>query len=323
MTDAALTAAEGVSEVVLTSDRIGIPRSLYLYVNDGIQALSVLARGLYLYVNDGIQALTVLARSLYEYENLGIQALIVLGRSLYAYEATDDSEVFPWLMRLDPTEQVRGGQVDLYGDGLGEIVDVAPAATITVSSSSGSNVAAYAVDHLANEWASTETVTDAWIRFTFGAAKKIVAVTLQGRTSGPAWGAPVFRFSDGGADVVGAALGLASTAYSTPEYPASADRVLYVLPAARTATWVEVRSTANGGGQANRGFREVQVLEDSDTAAETSTTLLGVDGMGIVTWSNRSVGLYPANGEVPILPAATVTVPPAGVSGLVTVKEIT
>ena len=45
--------------------------------------------------------------------------------------------------------------------------------------------------------------------------------------------------------------------------------------------------------------------------------------MGIVVWTNRSPNLYPANSGVPILPAATVTVPSGAVSGLVTVEETT
>ena len=43
--------------------------------------------------------------------------------------------------------------------------------------------------------------------------------------------------------------------------------------------------------------------------------------MGIVAWSNRSPGLHPANGGVPITAAATVTVPATGESGLVVVTE--
>jgi hypothetical protein len=42
-----------------------------------------------------------------------------------------------------------------------------------------------------------------------------------------------------------------------------------------------------------------------------------------VSWSNRSPGLWPANGGAPIAPAAVVTVPPDAESGLVVVEEST
>jgi hypothetical protein len=130
----------------------------------------------------------------------------------------------------------------------------------------------------------------------------------------------VFRFSSG-ADVTGAALGLLDPALSSDEYPVGAGRILYALPSPRATTYVEVRSGNNGAGSAGRGFREVWILEDLDQAAEASTVALGIDGMGIVEWSNRSPGLWPANGGQPITPAATVTVPPTGESGLVVVTE--
>jgi hypothetical protein len=87
-------------------------------------------------------------------------------------------------------------------------------------------------------------------------------------------------------------------------------------------TWVEVRVSSGGSGT-NRGLREVWIWEDLDSAAETSTVALGIDGMGIVSWANRSPGLHPANGGQPITAAATVTVPATGESGLVVVTEST
>jgi hypothetical protein len=326
VTDATLTAAEGVGEVRLEQRSLtNIPRSLYLYENVGVQPLSVPARSLYLYENLGVRnALDpIVARSLYLYENVGIQALAILARSLYAYESTRDGPVIPWLMKLSPSEQYRGGQVDLIGDGFGEILEAAAGATITTSTVSGGNVGGNTVDRAASAWIGSDTTTDAWIRFTFGAPKVITAIALEAHTAGPIFGAPVFRFSDAGADVVGASLGLLDASLSTAEYPVGGGRVLYALPAPRTTSWVEVRSTNNGAGNSLRGLREVWIFEDLDQAAETSTVALGIDGMGIASWSNRSPGLHPANGGQPITRAATVTVPATGVSGLVVVREST
>jgi hypothetical protein len=301
-----------------------IPRSLYLYANRGIEALSILARSLYTYENRGIEALSILARSLYTYENRGIEALSVLARSLYLYEATRDGEVAPWLMKIDPNEQVRGGQVSLYGDGLGEIVEVASDATITASSTSGANVPGNTVDRGSAEWVSTSGAS-AWIRFTFSGARTIVGVALEDRNdTGNRWGVPLFRFSDGGPDVVGDAD--VPLPVSTTEYPVGMARQFYTF-APRTVTWVEVR-VASGGLGTNRGLREVWVYEDRDAAAETSRAILNRGRpnetvMGIVTWSNRSPGLWPANGGQPITPAAIVTVPADAESGLVVVEEST
>lgn len=297
-------------------------RSLYLYVNNGIQALTVSARSLYLVENLGIWAISVLARSLYLYANVGIEALAVLARSLYLFESTRDGEVFPWLMLIDPTEQYAGGQVDLYWDGFGELLEAAAGATITASTTSGANLPANTVDRLAPEWVSTEAAP--WIRYTFGAAKTIVGIAIEDRKDGGnSWGVPLFRFSDAGADVNGGtAVPKAAAATTTDEYPVGAVRALYALPAPRTVTWVEIRVASGGAGTA-RGLREVWILEDVDQAAETSGVLLGPDAMGIVTWSNRSPGLHPANGGQPITKAATVTVPSVGVSGLVKVREST
>ena len=321
MPNAAISPVAGASAPGLVAGLTNLVRSLYLYENVGIEALTVAARSLYAYENRGIQALSIAARSLYAYENRGIEALTPLARGLYLYESTRDGEPFPWLMKIDPTEQHRGGQVNLWGDGLGELVEVAAGATITTSSVSGADVGGNTVDRAASAWVCTDVGTDAWVRFAFGAPKTIVGLALEARTSGPAWGAPVFRFSDGGADVVGASLGLLDASLSSAEYPVGAGRVYYALPAPRTTTYVEVRSTANT--TTGRGLREVWIFEDLDQAAETSTVALGIDGMGIVSWSNRSPGLHPANGGQPITAAATVTVPATAESGLVVVEEST
>lgn len=300
-----------------------LARSLHLYENKGKWATKVLARSLYVVENKGFWATDQLARSLYTYENRGIWAHPQLARSLYTYEATRDGEVFPWLMKLDPAEQYRGGQVDLYGDGFGELLEAAAGATITTSSVSGANVGAGAVDRGTLGWVSTSGA-GAWIRFTFGSPKVIVAVALEDLTGTvERWGRPEFRFSDGGAVVVGATdVPLRATFDSTLEYPVGTMRLVYALPAPRTTTYVEVRIASSGSGT-NRGLGEVWIFEDLDTAAETSTVALGVDGMGIVSWRNRSPGLHPANGGIPVTPAATVTVPPTGESGLVVVTEST
>jgi hypothetical protein len=295
-------------------------RSLYLYENVGINALSVTARSLYLYENMGIWAISILARSLYAYENVGIQSLLMLARALYLYEATRDGEVFPWLMKIDPVEQYAGGQVDLFGDGFGELLEAAAGATITVDSTNGSNVAGNAVDRAASTvWASNGG-SGAWIRFTFGSAKKIVAIALEG--SGATWGVPEFRFSDGGANVTGATAVPAGVAVGT-EYPVGTSRTLYNLPAPRTTTYVEIRIASGGSGT-----RELSEVWDLDDQAETSRAWLNfgeltVTDLGIVLWANRSPNLWPANSGVPILAAATVTLPAAAVSGLVLVREET
>jgi hypothetical protein len=294
-------------------------------INIATPGLYNIPRSLYLYENRGIEALAVLARSLYLYENRGIEALAVLARSLYLYENLRDGEVSPWLMRIEPSEQVRGGQIRLYGDGFGEIVETATEATLTASSTSGGNLPANAVDRTAAEWVSTSG-SAAWLRLTWPQARTIVGLALTDRADpAQSWGTPLFRFSDGGPDVVGDAA-VPKPATST-EYPVGLARRYYALPAARTATWVEVR-IASGGAGTNRGLSEVWVYEDRDEAAETSRAILNRGRptetvMGIVSWSNRSPGLWPANGGAPIAPAAVVTVPPDAESGLVVVEEST
>src|SRR4051812_21976183 len=142
-----------------------LARSLYTYENKSIWAHPELTRSLYTYENKGVWAHPELTRSLFLYENRGMWALAALRRSLYGYEATRDGEVFPWLMRINPTEQYRNGQVDLFGDGFGELLEAAAGATITTSSVSGANVGDGAVDRSSGQWVSTSG-TGAWIRFT-------------------------------------------------------------------------------------------------------------------------------------------------------------
>lgn len=116
-------------------------RSLYLYENPGAhgwpaggEALDqddVLSRSLYLVVNEGAHGLPgqrvlnqndIVARSLYLVVNVshGRDITDVAVRSLYLYEAFTADEVFPWLMRISPTEQFPGGEVSVYGDGFGD-----------------------------------------------------------------------------------------------------------------------------------------------------------------------------------------------------------
>lgn len=329
--DLTLTPAAGVGEATIRETAIlGIPRSLYLYENRGMWALEVFTatsgRSLYLYENKALWAISVLARAIYLYENITF-VVELLSRSLYLYEATTDGEVFPWLMKIDPTEQYRGGTIDLYGDGFGEIIEVGAGATITTSSVSGGNVGGNAVDRTAAKWASTDGAA-AWIRFTFGAPKTIVGVTLSDvpAVDSAAWGLPLFRFSDGGPDVVGASSP-APADVSTTEYPVGARRTHYDLPAPRTTDYVEIRVSSGGGPLTTRGFAEVWIWQDADQAAESSQVISNDGlpaevGLGIVTWRNRSPGLWPANGGLPITKAATATVPPTAESGLVIVEEL-
>lgn len=318
MPDATLQPAAGTSVVSLVAGLTNLPRSLYLHENKGVQALSVPARDLYLVENKGLQAIDVDARDLYLHENRGIQALAVLARALYGHETARDGEVFPWLEKIAPVEQYIGGQVSLYGDGLGEIVECAAGATITTSSVSGGNIGENTVDRTIAEWISTSGAA-AWIRFTFGAAKIIRAIALEDLGSGDRWGKPRFRF-DAGGDVDGTVD--VPLPLTTTEIPVGANRGIYTLPTPRTSVYVEV-AIASGGSGTNRGLREAWIYEDLDQAAETSSALLGTDTMGIVSWSGRSTGLHPANGGLPTEAAAVVTVPAGATSGLLKVREAT
>lgn len=322
MTNVALTAAEGKGDAVLVTFPSLIPRTLYTYVNRGYDSPGVLARDLYVYENRGA-AVFLASRSLYVYENR--QFVAVAGaRSLYLYEAIRDGEVFPWLMRISPTEQFRGGQIDLFGDGFGEFLEVGAGSTITASSTNGGNVPGNAVDRTALDWISNDGAA-AWLRLTFSGARVVTGITLEDRAGGAnRWGVPEFRFSDGGANINGA-IAVPLPAATAPEYPVGLARQHYTLPAPRTTTYVEIR-VASGGAGTNRGLGEVWVWADSDDAAESSEAIsnLGLAAeshFGIVAWSNRSPGLYPANGGAPITKAATVTVGVAAESGVVVVRE--
>lgn len=302
-----------------------LARSLYMHENRGFWETDVLARDLYACENIGLQETDVISRATYVHENVQIQELDVLLRVLSIVETKRDGEVFPWLMRISPTEQVRGGQVDLYGDGFGEVVDVAPTATATASTTSGGLVPANAINGTILEWAATDGAT-AWLRLTFPGARNVIAVTLEDRDGGThRWGVPEFRFSDGGANINGGVA--VELPVSTTEIPLGAARTHYVLPAPRDTTYVEIR-VASGGAGANRGLREVWVWTDTDQAAESSTVISNEGlpdevSMGIVSWSGRSPGLWPANGGQPVTKAATVTVPSTAESGLVIVEEAT
>ena len=323
--------SESVSFV--QSGGAGIPRSLYLYTNRAF--LGVIAgqgnnaRSLYLYVNKGHRGHLDKPhpRSLYLYVNKGWIGTVAR-RALYLYSSARDGEVFPYLNHLQPTEQYAGGQVDLYGDGFGGYLDacVPTAPTITVSSTYGSSVKGNAIDGTTAEWQSTSGAA-AWIRFTWTAPKRIVAVALEGSIASVSWGIPQFRFDDGSTEngSVTVPLGLAS--HRSSEYPIGGVRHLYTLSAPKTTTYVEI-AVASGGYNANRGFTEVLIVEEAVTPdfAELSRVWLNLDlpavqDMGIVAWQNRSPNWHPANGGVAPLPAATVTIPAGAVSGLVTVQE--
>lgn len=302
-------------------------RCLYAYENRDLQAIAILARADYAYVNVALQAIAILARSLYDFENRGMELLAVLARATYEYEAARETTVFPWLEKILPNQQFPLGQVDLYGDGLGQYAEVGAGSTITASSTSGSNIPGHVATRSSSDyWQSTDGTT-AWIRFTFATAQQIHAIALEDLNSdlvaNERWGTPLFRFSDGGADVIAGSLAPIPTSFvRSGEYPVGGARTLYVLPTDRTVTWIEVRVSSAGAGSA-RGLSQVWIYADQGVAAETSVVTLGELGelMGIVAWTGRSVGLWPANGGIPTEPAGTVTVPADAESGLVRVVE--
>lgn len=112
-------------------------RSLYLYYNRAVTLVSghraapedTLSRSLYLYYNAAATSTAgrrqsppdVDSRSLYLYVNRAHDRdpTDVLSRSLYTYVSYDSSELFPWIEKIAPVEQARGGQVAVYGDGFG------------------------------------------------------------------------------------------------------------------------------------------------------------------------------------------------------------
>jgi hypothetical protein len=312
----------------------GIARSLYLYVNKGVPSIvpgvGTYARDLYLYVNRGVRNHLdgPYARDLYLYVNRGY-VVALTARALFLYRNSRDGEVFPWLNHLNPPEQYESGQVDLYGDGFGQYLDATQSATLTVSSTNGGNVAGNVRDGTAAEWQSTSDAA-AWIRFTWGAAKRIVGVMVEGVTPvANEWGIPRFRFDDASSQDGSVAVAQASAFYRSTEYPVGGQRQLYWLATPKVSTYLEI-AVASGGVGTNRGFSEVWVIEEAvpPQNAETSRAVLNLgllteQSMGIVSWQNRSPNFWPANSGVPPLPAATVTVPSAAVSGLVNVEETT
>lgn len=312
----------------------GIPRSLYLYVNKGpasqIAGIGDNARSLYLYVNRHPRNLLdpIPSRSLYLYVNR-YPIPTVQRRSLYVYSNPRDGEVFPYLNHLSPTEQYEGGQVDLYGDGFGQYLEARASATLTVSSTSGGNIPENVRDGTAAEWLSTSGASS-WIRFTWGASKRIVGVVLEGIVSGSnSWGIPRFRFDDASSQDGAVPVAQTSSLQRSTEYPVGAQRQLYWLATPKVTTYLEI-AVASGGVGTNRGFGEVWIIEEIVPAqnAETARAVLNLGlpaelTMGIAAWVNRSPNWYPANSGLAPLPAATVTVPTGATSGLVYVEEQT
>lgn len=116
-------------------------RTLYAYVSPGVAGHpaggeplgpdDVLARALYAVVNEGVHGLEgqrvfnandVTARSLYAVVNIGHDRTKddVAARALYEYAAYDETELFPWIEKIAPSEALPGQQVAIYGDGFGD-----------------------------------------------------------------------------------------------------------------------------------------------------------------------------------------------------------
>jgi hypothetical protein len=286
---------------------------------------AVLARALYLYENDSINPVTAgvgsNARDLYAYENDGVQVQSVPARGLYAYEATYDLPVVPWIDHIDPVQQYPSGQVQIFGDGLGQFDEVGAGATITASSTNGSNIPANVTHRNSDYWQSNDA--SPWLRFTFSGSTTLYGIALSDLVDAATnvWGTPLFRFSSG-ADVIGAsAVPIPTTSYRPAEYPVGMVRTLYVFPAERTVSWVEVRVSSGGAGAA-RGLSQVWIYADDGKTAEPSTVSLNGETSGVSgPWLNRSPGLWPANSGIPLTAAGTMTVPADGTSGLVKVSE--
>jgi hypothetical protein len=118
-----------------------VGRSLYLYESraagpgDGTAPApeDVDSRALYLYEGYAVwgadsptggepqDAEDVLSRSLYLFVSIihDRDPTDVPRRALYTYEAYTNGEIFPWIERIIPGEQYRGGQVSIHGDGFG------------------------------------------------------------------------------------------------------------------------------------------------------------------------------------------------------------
>ena len=329
MPAAALSPVAGNAYIRAVAQLSRVPaRSLYLYENDGEAGiLSVPARSLYLYENDGEAGiLSVAARSLYCYENDGEAGILAVSqRDLYCYEMTLDTQVTPWLMALSPVQQYPGGQVQLFGDGLGQYDEMAASATITTSSVNGSAIGSGMVNRTVGYWQSAEGST-AWCQFTWPAAQPVSIIVIEGLADpNNQWGVPQFDFSDGLGSVIGSVAvpqlvtipAGASLGYPTVGWY----RAAYALPAIRNSTYVKI-SISSGGTGSLRGLGQVWVLSDNGKNAEPTTVWLNTEAAGITgVWLNRSPGLWPANGGVPVQPAGTMTVPADGVSGLVKVTE--
>jgi hypothetical protein len=311
----------------------GLPRSLYVYVNKSMYArapgVGSNARSLYAYVNKAVQAHPVIARSLYLYLARIIQALVGgRSRALFLYESKVDGEVFPYLSHIAPAEQYQGGQVSLYGDGFGQFLECRGSATVSVSSTFAGTAAENVRDGTGAVWRSNSDGNASWIRLTWPSAKRIVAVALEDTRTIESWGAPRFRFDDNSTqDGAGAPPMPEDTAVSTTT-PVGLWRQVYWLATPKTTTWVQIESPS--GSYSVRGFAEVWTVEEIVPAdqAETARAWLNLDliseqAMGIVTWGNRSLHLYPANDTAALEPAAVVTIPSGAVSGLVTVQEET
>ena len=296
-------------------------------VISALDSISPPAFNLYLYENDGEQGVLAYAQTnLYLYENDGEQGVVIMsGSDLYAYEMTLDAQVTPWLQAISPVQQYPLGQVQLFGDGLGQYDEVAASATITTSSVNGGALGSNMVNRTVGYWQSTDG-TLAWCQFTWGAAQPVSIIIVEGlQDTGNQWGVPVFSFSDGLGNVVGgSAVPILTTvpAGASLGYPTVGwYRTAYALPAIRSTTYVKIAVSSGGAGTA-RGLGQVWILADNGKNAEPSTVLLNGELSGVTgTWLNRSPGLWPANGGQPITAAGTFTVPADASSGLVKVSE--
>jgi len=85
-----------------------------------VESFGALYRSLYVLGNRGVQALAAPTyRALTLLDNRAIQALRVLLRALTNLESYTNDPMFPWLYSIRPTQQFRGGQISLVGDGFG------------------------------------------------------------------------------------------------------------------------------------------------------------------------------------------------------------
>lgn len=114
-------------------------RALYVFYNSGPggdaggagshDADDVDGRALFVYFNTAVastngepqDATEVDARALYAFFNTDgtRDPDDVATRALYTYGAWDDTELFPWIEKIVPNEQLAGGQIAIHGDGFG------------------------------------------------------------------------------------------------------------------------------------------------------------------------------------------------------------